>query len=169
MRKLEKPVIGAINGVTAGGGFGIALACDLRIASDRAQFSQVFVRRGLVPDVGCTFFLPKLIGAEKALELVFTGDMIDARKALELGLVGRVVVHDDLMKETLGLAKRLASGPPIAMGLAKRAVYQGLESSDLPAHMELELSFNNLCFFTEDAKEGVQSFRERRPPKFRGR
>ena len=169
MRRLEKPVIGAINGVTAGGGFGVALACDLRIASDRAQFSQVFVKRGLVPDVGCTFFLPKLIGAEKALELIFTGDMIDARKALELGLVGRVVAHEDLMKETLGLAKRLAAGPPIAMGLAKRAVYQGLESSDLPAHMELELSFNNLCFFTEDAKEGVQSFRERRSPKFRGR
>lgn len=169
MRKLEKPVIGAINGVTAGGGFGIALACDLRVASDRAQFSQVFVRRGLVPDVGCTFFLPKLIGVQKALELIFTGDMIDARKALELGLVANVVPHDDLMKETLGLARRLAAGPPIAMGLAKRAVYQGLESSDLAAHMELELSFNNLCFFTEDAKEGVQSFRERRPPKFRGR
>jgi enoyl-CoA hydratase/carnithine racemase len=169
LRRLEKPVIGAINGTTAGGGFGIALACDLRVASDQAEFSQVFVRRGLVPDVGSTFFLPKLIGTEKALELIFTGDLISARQALELGLVGRVVPHEDLMNETMGLAKRLASGPPIAMGLAKRAVYQGLESSDLPAHLDLELSFNSLCFFTEDFKEGVESFLEKRPPKFKGK
>lgn len=168
MRRLEKPVIGAINGVTAGGGFGIALACDLRIASDKAQFSQVFVRRGLVPDVGSTFFLPKLIGVEKALEMIFTGDMISAQEAVEIGLVSRVFPHDDLMPETMKLAKKLATGPPIAMGLAKRAVYQGLESSDLPSHLDLELSFNSLCFFTEDFREGVKSFMEKRPPEFKG-
>lgn len=168
MRRLEKPVIGAINGVTAGGGFGIALACDLRIASEKAQFSQVFVRRGLVPDVGSTFFLPKLIGVEKALELIFTGDLISAQEAVEIGLVSRVFPHDDLMPETMKLAKRLATGPPIAMGLAKRAVYQGLESNDLPSHLDLELSFNSLCFFTEDFREGVKSFLEKRPPEFKG-
>ena len=168
MRRLEKPVIGAINGVTAGGGFGIALACDLRIASDKAQFSQVFVRRGLVPDVGSTFFLPKLIGVEKALELIFTGDLISAQEAVEIGLVSRVFPHDDLMAETMKLAKKLATGPPIAMGLAKRAVYQGMESSDLPSHLDLELSFNSLCFFTEDFREGVKSFMEKRPPEFKG-
>jgi 2-(1,2-epoxy-1,2-dihydrophenyl)acetyl-CoA isomerase len=169
MRRLEKPVIGAINGTTAGGGFGIALACDLRIASERAEFSQVFVRRGLVPDVGSTFFLPKLIGVERALEMIFTGDMISAQKAYELGLVSRVVPHEELMPETLKLARRIAEGPPIAMGLAKRAVYQGLESDDLPAHLDFELSLNSLCFNTEDFKEGVRSFLEKRPPKFQGR
>lgn len=169
MRKLEKPVIGAINGTTAGGGFGIALACDIRIASDRAEFSQVFVRRGLVPDVGSTFFLPKLIGTEKALEMIFTGDMIDAEKAVEMGLVSRMVPHEELMNESMALAVRIASGPPIAMGLAKRAVYQGHVSSDLPAQLDFELSMNNLCFLTEDFKEGVASFLEKRPPKFQGR
>ena len=169
MRRLEKPIIGAINGTTAGGGFGIALACDIRIASDRAEFTQVFVRRGLVPDVGCTFFLPKLLGTEKALELIFTGDMIDAEKAVEMGLASRMVPHDELMNESMKLAGRIASGPAIAMGLAKRAVYQGYESSDLPAHLDLELSMNQLCFSTEDFKEGVNSFLEKRPPKFQGR
>ena len=169
MRRLEKPVIGAINGTTAGGGFGIALACDIRIASDRAEFTQVFARRGLVPDVGSTFFLPKLLGTEKALELIFTGDMIDAEKAVALGLVSRVVPHDALMRESMELAGRIAGGPPIAMGLAKRAVYQGSVSADLPAHLDFELALNNLCFSTEDFKEGVTSFLEKRPPKFQGK
>lgn len=169
MRRLEKPIIAAINGVTAGGGFGFALCCDLRIASDKAEFSQVFVRRGLVPDVGSTYLLPKLIGAARALELIFTGDMISAREAYELGIVNRVVPHEELMPETMKLARRIAEGPPIAMGLAKRAVYQGLESSDLPAHLDFELSMNSLCFFTDDFKEGVRSFLEKRRPKFEGR
>jgi len=169
LRKLEKPVIGAINGTTAGGGFGIALACDIRIASDQAEFIQVFVRRGLIPDVGSTFFLPKLLGTEKALELIFTGDVVDAKKAVELGLVSRMVPHDELMKESMALAKRIAEGPPIAMGLAKRAVYQGNESTDLSTHLAFELSMNQLCFTTEDFKEGVVSFLEKRPPKFQGK
>jgi len=169
MRRLEKPIIGAINGTTAGGGYGIALACDIRIASDRAEFSQVFVRRGLVPDVGSTFFLPKLLGTEKALELMFTGDMIDAQKAVELGLVSRKVPHDTLMAESIALAERIAGGPSIAMGLTKRAVYQGAVSSDLSAHLAFELSMNQLCFTTEDFREGVTSFLEKRPPKFQGR
>lgn len=169
MRRLEKPIIGAINGITAGGGYGIALACDIRIASDRAEFIQVFVRRGLVPDVGSTFFLPKLLGTEKALELMFTGDVIDAEKAVELGLVSRIVPHDELMEESLTLAGRIAIGPSIAMGLTKRAVYQGYVSTDLPAHLDLELAMNHLCFSTEDFKEGVASFLEKRPPEFKGR
>jgi enoyl-CoA hydratase/carnithine racemase len=129
----------------------------------------VFVRRGLVPDVGNTFFLPKLLGTEKALELIFTGDMVDAEKAVALGLVSRVVPHDDLMNESMKLAGRIAGGPPIAVGLAKRAVYQGYVSSDLSAHLNFELSMNQLCFSTEDFKEGVASFLEKRPPNFKGR
>lgn len=169
MRRLEKPIIGAVNGTTAGGGYGIALACDIRIASDRAEFSQVFVRRGLVPDVGSTFFLPKLIGTEKALELMFTGEMIDANTAVELGLVSRMVPHDELMNECMQLARKIAEGPSVAVGLTKRAVYQGAVSSDLPAHLDLELTLNQLCFTTDDFKEGVASFLEKRPPKFQGR
>ena len=169
MRRLEKPIIGAINGTTAGGGYGIALACDIRIASDRAEFIQVFVRRGLVPDVGSTFFLPKLLGTEKALELMLTGDVIDAENAVALGLVSRLVPHEELMNESLKLAGRIANGPPIAMGLTKRAVYQGAVSADLSTHLDFELSMNHLCFPTEDFKEGVASFLEKRPPRFQGR
>jgi len=169
MRQMEKPVIGAINGTTAGGGFGIALACDIRIASDRAEFTQVFARRGLVPDVGSTYFLPKLLGTGKALELIFTGDMIDAETAAQIGLVSRTVPHDRLMDESVAFAQRIAAGPSIAMGLAKRAVYLGSVSSDLAAHLDLELSLNQLCFTTDDFKEGVRSFLEKRPPEFRGK
>jgi len=169
LRRLEKPVIAAINGITTGGGFGVALACDIRIASDRAEFSQVFVRRGIIPDAGCTFFLPKIVGTEKALELIFSGDKIDSRQALEMGLVGRVVPHEELMAEAMNFARRLASGPPIAIGLAKRAVYLGMESSDLPSHLDMEFAYNSLCFSTEDFREGVRSFREKRQPHFKGR
>jgi 2-(1,2-epoxy-1,2-dihydrophenyl)acetyl-CoA isomerase len=119
MRRLEKPIIGAINGTTAGGGFGIALACDIRVASDRAEFTQVFVRRGLVPDVGSTFFLPKLLGTEKALELIFTGDMIDAEKAIELGLVSRMVPHDELMNERWSWPDASPAGLPLPWVLPK--------------------------------------------------
>lgn len=169
LRQMDRPVIAAINGVTAGAGFGLALACDIRIASDQARFSQIFVKRGLVPDTGSTYFLPRIVGTEKACELMFRGSVIDAYEAQRLGIVSRVVPHDDLMKEVMALARELASGAPIALGLTKRAIYKGATEIDLAAQMDFELYLDTLLFGTEDFKEGVMSFLEKREPRFVGR
>lgn len=169
LRQMDRPVIAAINGVAAGGGFGLALACDIRIASDQARFSQIFVKRGLVPDTGSTYFLPRIVGTEKACELMFRGNVIDAYEAQRLGIVSRVVPHEELMNEVMALAKELASGAPIALGLTKRALYKGASEIDLASQMDFELYLNSLLFGTEDFKEGVMSFLEKREPKFLGR
>jgi 2-(1,2-epoxy-1,2-dihydrophenyl)acetyl-CoA isomerase len=169
LRQMDRPVIAAINGVAAGGGFGLALACDIRIASDQARFSQIFVKRGLVPDTGSTYFLPRIVGTEKACELMFRGNVIDAYEAQRLGIVSRVVPHEELMNEVMALAKELASGAPIALGLTKRALYKGASEIDLASQMDFELYLNSLLFGTEDFKEGVMSFLEKREPRFLGR
>src|SRR3954469_6659380 len=129
MRRLEKPVIGAINGVAAGGGISGALACDLRIASEAASFIEVFARVGLVPDTGSSWFLPRLVGYAKAAEMSFTTDPVDAATALQIGLINRVVPADQLMDETKALAARLAQAAPLALGLAKRALNRALETN----------------------------------------
>ena len=169
LRRLDKPVIGAINGVAIGAGFSIALACDLRIASEKAKFSMAFIMRGVIPDCGGTFFLPKLIGSAKACELSFTGDMIDAKEAERLGLVNKVVPHEVLMKATEELANKLLNRPPIALKYAKRAIYKGLTEVDLPSHIDYEIAINRICTDTEDFKEGVTSFLEKREAIFKGR
>jgi 2-(1,2-epoxy-1,2-dihydrophenyl)acetyl-CoA isomerase len=169
LRDFDKPVIAAINGVVAGGGLSFAMACDIRIASDRARFSQIFVKRGIIPDNGSTWFLPRIVGMAKACEMVWTGDIIDAAEGERIGLVSRVVPHDDLIPAVRELATRIAQGPPIAIQLAKRALYQGLLTSDLYSHMELELHYNAICGQTEDRREGIQAFLEKREPVFRGR
>lgn len=168
-QRLDKPVIGAINGVAVGAGLSIALACDLRIASDRAQFSMIFVKRGLIPDCGGSLFLPKLVGSAKACELIFTGDIIDAREAERIGLVNKVVPHEELMKTAEELAKKLAKRPPIALKYAKRAIYKGLTEVDLASHIDYEISLNRLLHDTEDVKEGVRAFLEKREPVFKGK
>jgi 2-(1,2-epoxy-1,2-dihydrophenyl)acetyl-CoA isomerase len=137
LRNLEKPVVAAVNGVAAGAGLSLALACDLRIASDKASFIEVFVNVGLVPDSGSTFFLPRLVGLGKALELCFTGDKVSAAEALNLGLVNKVVPADELMKTTQELAARLAKLPPRAIGLMKQLLYRSFDS-DLDAQLEAE-------------------------------
>ncbi len=165
---LEKPVIAAVNGVAAGAGVSIALLSDIRIASEKARFTMAFVRRGLIPDCGATFLMPRLLGAAKSFELMYTGDIIDAREAERVGLVNKVVPHDRLMDEATVLAKRLAKGPPLALAQIKRAVHSGL-MNDLEQQLYFESYAQNFCAGTEDLKEGVSSFVEKREPQFKGR
>ncbi len=169
MRSLDKPIIAAVNGVAAGGGFSIALACDIRIASEEAKFVSAFVRRGLIPDTCATYFLPRIVGTARALELMWSGDSIDAKEAERIGLVNKVVPPDNLMKVAREFAVRLAKGPSVAIELTKRAVYAGLES-DLQTQGVYE-HYLQFLFINEtyDRKEGMLSFQQKRPPEWKGR
>ena len=167
MRRLEKPVIGAINGVAAGAGLSVALACDMRIAADSASFIEVFARVGLVPDTGSSWFLPRLVGYAKAAEMSFTTDPVDAQTAQRIGLVNRVVPADDLIQETDALAAKLAQASPLALGLAKRALNRALESG-LEDQLEYEAQLQSVAGRSKDHQEGVAAFVEKRPAKFTG-
>ena len=164
----EKPIVAAVNGVAAGGGFSIALACDIRIASEKARFSQIFIRRGLVPDTGSTYFLPRVVGISKACEMVFTGEVLDAAEAKDCGIVSRVVPHVELMPAAREIAARIAALPPLAMKLAKRALHKGA-STDFASALEFEGYMQGICFGTEDFREGVAAFIEKREPEFKGK
>lgn len=168
IRSIEKPFIASVNGVAAGAGCNIALACDLVLASEEARFGNVFARIGLIPDCGGHFFLPRLIGFHKAAELMFTGDLIEAREAERIGLINRVVPHAELPQCTRELAERLARGPTRALGLCKRTLNIGI-TADLSAVLEAEAEGQALASQTEDHWEGVQAFLEKRPAQFSGR
>ena len=168
MHECSKPVIAAVNGAAAGAGMNLALACDLRIASTAAKFSQAFVKRGLTPDWGGSWFLPRIVGTAKACELIFTGETIDAPEALRLGIVNAVVAPEALMAETYALARKIAAGPAVAIALAKRAIHHN-QDADLRAGLEFETFAQGICRTTEDSKEGVRAFMEKRAPQFRGR
>jgi 2-(1,2-epoxy-1,2-dihydrophenyl)acetyl-CoA isomerase len=164
----QKPTIAAINGTTAGAGLSLALACDIRIASETARLGTIFARRGLNPDFGCSFFLPRIVGLSHALELMYTGDMFDAQEALRLGLVSRLTPPDQLLPVATELARRIAVGPSLAIEATKRLAYRGL-LDELEDHLRLEEYWSRLCQASDDAREGVLSFLEKREPHFRGR
>ena len=167
LRALEKPVIAAVNGVAAGAGMSLALACDLRLAGESAYFLQAFVRIGLVPDAGSTWFLPRLVGTGKAMEMAMLGERVNAAEALSLGLVSRVVPDESLAAAAAELAGRLAAGP-YSLGLIKRALYASGES-DLATQLRREAELQALAADSEDSAEGVAAFLTKRPPQFRGR
>jgi 2-(1,2-epoxy-1,2-dihydrophenyl)acetyl-CoA isomerase len=168
IRTLEKPFIAAVNGVAAGAGCNLALACDIVLASDQAHFGNVFARIGLIPDCGGHYFLPRLVGFHKAAELMFTGEIIDAHEAERIGLINRVVPHADLTKVTRELAERLARGPTRAIGLCKRTLNVGI-TGDLAAVLDAEAEGQGQASQTQDHWEGVQAFLEKRPAHFSGR
>jgi len=165
---LNKPVLGAINGVAAGAGFSLALACDLRIASDKASFLQAFVNIGLVPDSGSSFFLPRLVGYAKAAELCMLGEKIGAEEALRLGIVNKLVAHDDLMGATTEWANRLANGPTLALGLIKRALHLGTTGT-LDEVLDYEVYGQEIAGHSADYDEGTAAFMAKRKPQFTGK
>ena len=164
----EQPVIAAVNGTAAGLGAHLALACDLVLAAESARFIEVFVRRGLVPDGGGAYLLPRLIGPQRAKELMFFGDALTAPDAERLGLVNRVVPDGELEKTTREWALRLATGPTRALALTKQLVNASLDS-DRTTAFAAEAAAQEINMTTEDAREGVASFVERRSPEYRGR
>lgn len=168
LHQFDKPVIAAINGVAVGGGLDLALACDIRIASDQSRFAEVFIRRGLIPAMGGIFFLPRLVGLDRACQMIWTGDMINAEEAERIGLVTSVVPHDELQSATLELAEKLAKGPPLAIQKAKRAIYDGM-GHDLEASLEATRTAITELSSTEDHAEGARAFVEKREPVFHGR
>jgi len=167
IRQMTKPVIAAINGPASGAGCNLAFACDLRIASSTATFSQSFAKVGLHPDWGGTYFLPRLVTPNKACELFFLGESIDAAEALRLGIVNQVVAPEELEATTMQLAERLRAAPPIALAAAKHAVYMS-EASDLEVMLRYETEAQLRCFESDDGHEGVRAFLERRQPRFTG-
>jgi 2-(1,2-epoxy-1,2-dihydrophenyl)acetyl-CoA isomerase len=167
MRRLDTPIVAAVNGVAAGAGMALALACDLRIAADTASFVLAFGRVGLVPDSGTTWFLPRLVGAARAAELALIGDPISAADAERWGLVNRVVPAEALAAEAREVAARLAAGAPRANALTKRALNRSLESG-LEAQLDDEAAYQGIAGRTADHREGVVAFLEKRPPRFTG-
>lgn len=168
LRKLDIPVIAAVNGAAAGAGMAIACACDLRIMAASAKFHPGFVRRGLGPDNGLSWTLPRLVGPAQALRMLWTGDPVGADEALRLGLVEQVAPDGEVLDAAVALAQRLAEGVTLSIALAKRAVYRSFER-DFLAHGEWEQFSQEILRTTEDAKEGRLAFQEGRQPRFVGR
>jgi 2-(1,2-epoxy-1,2-dihydrophenyl)acetyl-CoA isomerase len=168
MVSIEKPIVVALHGPVYGAGVGIALACDLRIATGSAKFSVAFINIGLMPDAGVTFFLPRVVGLGRAMQMSMLGDAVDAEEAYRIGLIGKVVPEDALSEETQKLAEQLAAMPTRALGRIKHSLYASFET-DLETALEREAEGQTLCGYTQDHKEGVAAFFEKRAPEFTGR
>ena len=166
---MSKPVIAAINGAVAGAAFSLALACDIRIASDRARFGMVFVKRGIVPDTGGSFNLPRIVGLPKACELILTGDTIDAAEAERIGLVSKVVPHEELMTAVKELAGKIAKNPPLAVKMAKADLHSAMAETDIIEQMKREEASQSVLLNTEDFVEAATAFLEKREPQFKGK
>jgi 2-(1,2-epoxy-1,2-dihydrophenyl)acetyl-CoA isomerase len=167
IRTMPQPVIAAVRGAAAGAGMNIALAADMRIAADDATFGQNFAKVGLFPDYGGTYFLPQLVGPSKAVELFYTGDMIDAQTALRMGIVNHVVPAAELDNAARALAHKIAQGPAVAVRAVKQAIF-GREKKELMDALEQEVQQQMKCFLSEDCQEGIRAFFEKRHPKFQG-
>lgn len=165
IEQMSKPVIAAVNGVCLGGGLELAMACHMRVASERARFGQPEINLGIIPGFGGTQRLPRLVGQAKAVELILTGDMINAQEAKALGLVNKVVPDGDVLKQAQGLAKKIASKGQVAVRHALHAVREGVRQS-LGEGLDLEARLFGEACGTEDRKEGVKAFLEKRQPKF---
>ena len=168
LRGLSKPSIAAVNGLAVGAGFSLALACDFRIAAEKAKFASVFIKRGLVADCGLTYTLPRAAGLTRALEIMLSGEPIDMADAERMGLVNRVVPSDQLMPACLEMAAKLVKLPPIALRLHKEAAYRSL-TSDLTSQLEFETQAQLTCFHSQDFQEGIKSYLEKREPEFKGK
>ncbi|MFJ8063985.1 enoyl-CoA hydratase/isomerase family protein [Psychrobacillus sp. NPDC096426] len=162
---LEKPVIAAVNGVAAGAGTSVALACDFIVAAESSNFIQSFIKVGLVPDLGSLYFLPRLVGRHRALEMMLLGEKVSAKEMQNLGVVNRVVKDEEVLGEALIIARKLAENPVNAMGLTKRLTNKSI-LSDIDETFELEGFAQAMCFDSEDFKEGVSAFIEKRKPQF---
>lgn len=168
LTRITKPVLAAVNGYAVGAGFSLALMCDMIYAAESAKFGMAFIKVAAVPDCGALYFLPRLVGLQKAKELVFSGSNITAAEAARIGVVNHVYAEDDLLPQVLKVAEQLAEGPPIALAQAKE-ILNASGNLSLDTVMELEIYAQSLCFQTEDHREGVMAFLEKRKPDFKGK
>lgn len=168
MRTMPQPVIAAVNGAAAGAGMNVALAADIRIATEEATFGQNFAKVGLFPDYGGTFFLPQLVGPSKAAELFYTGDMMDAKTALALGIVNQIVPAPQFEAAVKILTQKIAQGPSLPIRAAKKALFASQEK-ELSQALDNEVREQIRCYLSDDSNEGIRAFFEKRPPKFQGK
>ena len=167
LQRMGKPTIAMVNGAAVGGGFELALACDMRIGSENARFRMVFTTIGITPGAGGVWALPRIVGLSKTCKIVFSGDFVEAEEAYKIGLLDDLVPAERLEEETMAFARRLAQGPPIALRLDKMMIYKGLET-DLETALAFQTACENITLHSQDHVEGIRAFAEKRKPIFRG-